>query len=373
MLPLRRYFSVKSSASAISPRILVTGASGQLGMGMIKLLQKQYGQDSVVASDIRPPPTVSHNNPLNFKYLNVLDKSQLSAMVVNERINWLIHFSAILSYKGEQNPDHAFKVNIEGVQNVLEVSKDYALKVFVPSTIGVYGKESPKDGVQDVDIQRPNTVYGITKVYAELIGQYYYEKFGVEFRSLRYPGVLSGDSQPGGGTTDYAVEIFHSIFDNLKVHSNGNTMESVYECPLGNDQMLPMMHIDDCLNATLQILATERLSTGEDNSDLRVFNVSGLSFTPKELEHGIQKFLKDKLFVNPNGDKFSIQFQVDYSRVDPVRSSIAASWPHSLDDSRARTVWGYEPSVKSIDSLVAIMINQISALKGFSIMKHNKA
>uniref|UniRef100_A0A9J8AI78 L-threonine 3-dehydrogenase, mitochondrial n=1 Tax=Cyprinus carpio carpio TaxID=630221 RepID=A0A9J8AI78_CYPCA len=260
-----------------------------------------------------------------FIYSDILDYKNLREIVVNNRISWLIHYSALLSAVGEANVSLARDVNITGLHNVLDVAVEHGLRLFIPSTIGAFGPMSPPNPTPDLCIQRPRTIYGVSKVHAELMGEYYHHRYGLDFRCLRYPGIISADSQPGGGTTDYAVQIFH---DAVKT---GN-----FVCNLRPDTRLPMMFIDDCLRATLEVLEApaEVLS-------MRTYNISAMSFTPEELVQEIRRHLPD--------------LQVTYE-TDPVRQAIADSWPIVFDDSNARSDWGWKHNY-GLPELVQTMLN----------------
>jgi len=290
------------------PRVLITGGLGQLGTGLAALLRSKYGTENVILSDIiKPTDEVWRAGP--YVFADILDFKCLQEIVVTYRIDWLIHFSALLSAIGEQNVPLAIRVNIEGVHNILELSRQYNLRVFVPSTIGAFGPDSPRELTPNVTIQRPRTIYGVSKVHGELTGEYYHHKFGLDFRCLRFPGVISSDTQPGGGTTDYAVQIFHDAMAGEN-----------FECYLKPDTRLPMMYIDDCLRSLLEYL--------EAPSDLlkrRTYNVTAMSFTPRELVAEVRKHFPE--------------LKVAYKPDD--RQDIADTWPQVFDDSEARRDWGW--------------------------------
>ncbi|XP_051724957.1 L-threonine 3-dehydrogenase, mitochondrial-like [Ctenopharyngodon idella] len=312
------------SSGSDHPRVLITGGLGQLGVGLAKLLRMQFGKYNVILSDIRKPPNhVYQSGP--FIYSDILDYKNLREIVVNNRITWLIHYSAVLSAVGEANVSLARDVNITGLHNVLDIAVEHGLRLFIPSTIGAFGSSSPRNPTPDLCIQRPRTIYGVSKVHTELMGEYYHHRFGLDFRCLRYPGIISADSQPGGGTTDYAVQIF---YDAVKT--------SKFVCNLRPDTRLPMMFIDDCLRATLEVLEApaEILS-------MRTYNISAMSFTPEELVREIRRHLPD--------------LQVTY-KIDPVRQAIADSWPMILDDASARSDWGWKHDY-GLPELVQTMLN----------------
>ncbi|ESP05285.1 hypothetical protein LOTGIDRAFT_177130 [Lottia gigantea] len=293
-----------------NPRILITGALGQLGSGLAKMLRAKFGPENVIMSDInKAPKHILEAGP--FVYADIMDLKGLKEIVVNYEVDWLIHFGALLSAIGEANVPLAMKINIEGVHNILEVAKQYNLKCLIPSTIGAFGPDSPRALTPDLTIQRPRTIYGVSKVHAELMGEYYHHKYGLDFRSLRYPGVISADTKPGGGTTDYAVEIFHDAIKTGK-----------FQCFLKPDTRLPMMYVKDTLRSTVKFLRVP-----SDQLTMRTYNVTAMSFTPAELAEEVRKFM-------PN-------LEVTY-RIDPVKQAIADQWPQVLDDSRARADWGWQ-------------------------------
>jgi len=311
-----------SSASSQNPRVLITGGLGQLGTGLARELRALHGQDSVILSDIiKPDQEELDKGP--FVFADVLDFKCLQEIVVNQRIDWLVHFSALLSAVGENNVPLAVRVNIEGLHNVIELSKQYKLKLFVPSTIGAFGPESPRNPTPNLCIQRPKTIYGVSKVHAELLGEYYSKRFNLDFRCLRFPGIISYDSHPGGGTTDYAVQIFHDAL------TTGQ-----HKCYLRPDTRLPMMYIDDCLRGTIEYMMApkESLST-------RTYNVHAMSFTPEEIFEEVKKWVPD--------------LQIEYS--PDSRQVIADSWPMVFDDSLARKEWGWNHKI-GLSQLVEIMI-----------------
>ncbi|KAL0233114.1 hypothetical protein GEMRC1_011859 [Eukaryota sp. GEM-RC1] len=289
-----------------TPRILVTGAGGQIGLSLIPRLREMYGRDNIIATGRRRVDDLQNAGP--YFYLDTSNYEEFAKLVVENRVDWVIHFASMLSAVGERNPSLALKTNIDGIHNALEVAKKYKLKIFLPSTIGVFGPESPAVNTPDECVLKPTTIYGITKVHLELLCEYYHNKFGVDTRCLRYPGILSSD-EPGGGTTDYAIEIFYEA---LKTGS--------YECFLEENQALPMMMMEDCLKCTIDVLLAP-----EESLKRRVYNIAAVSFTPKELAEEIKKHMPD----------FSITYKPDF------RQQIAASWPQSLDDSNARKDWGW--------------------------------
>ncbi len=286
-------------------KILVTGSNGQIGQILTQALQKRFGEDSVIASDIRSD---ARTMPLD-----VLDRSQLSEVVAREDIRKIYHMAAVLSAKGEQNPGFAWDVNMRGLLNVLEVATEQKLdKVFFPSSIAVFGAYVDPEHTPQHSPLVPNTVYGISKVAGEHWGRYYHRNFGLDVRSLRYPGIIGHESLPGGGTTDYAVHIFHEAL------KTGH-----YECFLQSDARLPMMYMPDAIRATIELME----APAETLSIRTSYNLQGLSFSPAELAIAIQRELPD----------FTISYAPDF------RQKIAESWPQSLDDTDARNDWNWKP------------------------------
>ncbi|XP_070590939.1 L-threonine 3-dehydrogenase, mitochondrial-like [Erythrolamprus reginae] len=332
-VPSDASFHSVSFSETDHPRVLITGGLGQLGVGLAKLLRKRFGKNNVILSDIRKPPnSVFYSGP--FIYSDILDYKNLREIVVNNRITWLFHYSALLSAVGEANVPLARSVNITGLHNILDIAAEHGLRLFVPGTIGAFGPTSPRNPTPDLCIQRPRTIYGVSKVHAELMGEYYHYRYGLDFRCLRYPGIISADSQPGGGTTDYAVQIFH---DALKTGK--------FQCNLKPDTRLPMMYIDDCLRATLEIMEApaEQLS-------MRTYNINAMSFSPEELVQEVQKHIPE--------------LDVAYN-VDPVRQAIAESWPMVFDDNNARQDWGWKHDY-DLPDLVNTMFNFLSSVRCIS-------
>ncbi|XP_066134971.1 L-threonine 3-dehydrogenase, mitochondrial [Saccopteryx bilineata] len=323
-IPAHANFHSASFSEADRPRVLITGGLGQLGVGLANFLRKRFGKDSVILSDIRKPSDhVFHSGP--FIYSDILDYKHLRETVVNHRITWLVHYSALLSAVGEANVSLARAVNITGLHNILDVATEHNLRLFVPSTIGAFGPTSPRNPTPDLCTQRPRTIYGVSKVHAELMGEYYHYRYGLDFRCLRYPGIISADSQPGGGTTDYAVQIFHDAVKNGK-----------FECNLKPSTRLPMMYIDDCLRATLEVMEAPA-----ESLSMRTYNVNAMSFSPEELAQEVLKHIPE--------------FQITYN-VDSVRQAIADSWPMNFDDSNARKDWGWKHDF-DLAELVTTMLN----------------
>jgi len=308
-------------SKAGSKRIVLTGACGQVGAELLPHLRSIFGVENVIGTDVRePPPLLLASGP--FHQLDVTNALQLERLITEEKVGAIVHLAALLSATGEKNPMQALQVNNVGVTNVLEAARVHGLSVFSPSTIAVFGPSTPKH-TPDETVMRPTTIYGVTKVHLELLGEYYHTKFGVDFRSLRYPGVVSSAAMPGGGTTDYAVEIYHEAL-----------AKGRYTCFLKEDAMLPMMYMPDLLKATTELMLA-------DGSKLtqRTYNVGSLSFTPAELAESIAKFVPG--------------FEIDYA--PDFRQAIAETWPQRLDDTIARRDWGWEPEY-SLDAMSADML-----------------
>ncbi|MBD3349665.1 MAG: NAD-dependent epimerase/dehydratase family protein [Candidatus Eisenbacteria bacterium] len=293
-------------------RILVTGSCGQIGSELVGELRNRYGNESVVASDIKPEWDGESEGP--FERADVLDDGRLREVIRDHGIDTIVHMAAILSAKGEREPQAAWKVNVGGLMNALEAAREMGLsQVLCPSSIAVFGKGTPRENTPQETVLKPSTMYGVTKVTGELLCDYYAEKFGVDARGLRYPGIVSAETLPGGGTTDYAVEIFYDAVEKGR-----------YTCFLREDARLPMMYMPDCINATIQLMEAEP-SGLKHHGD---YNVAAMSFTPAELAEEIHRSIPD----------FEIDYDPDY------RQKIAESWPSSIDDSAAREEWGWKPA-----------------------------
>eukprot|EP01116_Phalansterium_solitarium_P004451 TRINITY_DN15470_c0_g1_i1.p1 TRINITY_DN15470_c0_g1~~TRINITY_DN15470_c0_g1_i1.p1 ORF type:complete len:365 (-),score=123.30 TRINITY_DN15470_c0_g1_i1:295-1389(-) len=322
---LTRGFSAAATPAAKPTRILITGSLGQIGTELVARLRKKYGKENVLATDIRRAPE-DQDGP--YRYLDVLDYNAFASTVVDNKIDWLIHNSSLLSATGERNPQQALDVNINGLHNALECAKNFNLRVLAPSSIAAFGPSTPRDATPDLTIMRPTTIYGITKLHLELLGEYYHSRWAVDFRSIRYPGVISSEALPGGGTTDYAVEIFYEALKHGR-----------YSSFLNKDSALPMMYMSDCLKATQDLLEAPA-----DRLTQRVYNVTAMSFTPETLGAAIRKYIK--------------HFKLDYSPTD-FRQGIANSWPKSLDDSAARRDWNWKPEI-DLDLMTRDMLKRLS-------------
>ena len=295
-------------------KILVTGATGQIGSELTLKLRKKYGNDNVVAAGHKRKPSEKLLESGPFVYLDVTDKEAIEKVVKEYEIDTIYHLAAVLSAIGEEKPQLAWHVNINGLYNVLEVTREYGLlRVFWPSSIAVFGPEAPRVNTPQNTVLIPRTVYGVTKVAGELLCNYYFTKFGVDVRSVRYPGIISSETLPGGGTTDYAVEIFYEAIKHRR-----------YVCFVREDTVLPMMYMPDCLKAALDLMEADA-----DKITCRTsYNVSAMSFSAGELVAEIKKYIPD----------FTCEFKPDF------RQKIADSWPMSIDDSAARRDWGWKPA-----------------------------
>lgn len=290
-------------------RVLVIGSAGQLGTELVTSLRDIYGESEVMASDIRSPE--NHNGP--FTQLDILDKNAFGSLIQSFKPTHIYHLAALLSGTAEKNPKLGWTLNMDGLFHVLDAAKenDFIKKVYWPSSIAVFGPNTPRQNTPQHCIMDPNTIYGITKLAGERYCEYYFEKYGVDVRSLRYPGLIGYKSMPGGGTTDYAVSIYHEALKAGK-----------YECFLNEDTYLPMAYMPDALRATLELMHTDASNVHVRSS----YNLAGISFSPKEITRAIQDTL-------PN---FEISYNPDF------RQAIADSWPQSIDDIHAKKDWGWE-------------------------------
>ena len=307
-------------------KILVIGAGGQLGTELTKVLAEKHGNESIIATDFQENAR-SKFVYCGFQTLNVLNKTELENIVKTEEVSQIYHLAAILSAAGEKNPLQAWDLNMGGLLNVLEVAREYKIeKVFWPSSIAVFGPSSEKDNTPQNAFKDPNTIYGISKLSGEHWCEYYFNKYGVDVRSVRYPGLIGYKSLPGGGTTDYAVDIYHKALKGEK-----------FTCFLSEHTYLPMMYMDDAIHATLQLMEAPK-----ENITIRTsYNLAGLSFSPKEIYQSIVKHY-------PN---FEIEYQSDF------RQAIADSWPNSIDDSKASADWGWKPKFNLEAMTSAIIAN----------------
>lgn len=308
-------------------KILVTGACGQFGTELVPELRRRYGQENVIAADIREPPEpLAGSGP--FVLADVTDRAGLAQLILEHKIGIIYHLAAILSARGEQDPERAWKVNVEGLRNILSLAREHGLRLFWPSSIAVFGPATPKENVPQETVLCPTTIYGITKVAGELLCDYYFRRFGVDVRGLRYPGLISSEAPPGGGTTDYAVEIFHAA-----------VRDGRYTCFLREDTVLPMMFMPDAIRAAIELMEAP-LARLEHHAN---FNIAAMSFSPGELAAEIKRRLPG----------FVCEFAPDY------RQAIADSWPRTIDDSAARAEWGWRPHY-DLKAMVEAMLARLS-------------
>ena len=311
-------------------RLLVTGAVGQIGSELTMELRKIHGNENVVAMGRKTKPSDELGNSGPFEFGNVTDRASLDRIVKQYDIDTVYHMAAILSGAGEKDPHLAWDVNINGLYNVLEVAREKGLtRVMVPSSIAAFGPETPKLNTPQETVLRPTTMYGLTKVAGELLCDYYFKKFGVDVRGLRYPGIISSETLPGGGTTDYAVEIFYEAIKNKK-----------YKCFVREDTVLPMMYMPDCINSTIMLMNAD-VNKLKHHSD---FNLGALSFSAGELAAEIRKHIPG----------FKVTYEPDF------RQAIADSWPRTIDDSAARKEWGWKP-IYDLPKMTEDMIEKLSA------------
>jgi nucleoside-diphosphate-sugar epimerase len=306
--------------------LLIIGAGGQLGTELTSELRAIYGNSNVIATDIQTPANYQQQSG-PFEQLDVMDTKRLAAIIDQYKVNQIYMLAAVLSAKGEQNPQFAWHLNMQSLINVLEIAREKKLaKIYWPSSIAVFGPNSPADKTPQDCIMDPNTVYGISKLAGERWCEYYFQKYGVDVRSLRYPGLVGYKSLPGGGTTDYAVDIFHKALNNEK-----------FECYLSENTYLPMMYMPDAIKATVDLMhaPAEKISVRSS------YNVGAISFSPKEIYEAVKKHHPD----------FEISYTPDY------RQKIADNWPNSLDDSIANKDWGWKPKYLLDDMVADILEN----------------
>jgi len=301
-------------AKAPVKKILVTGSVGQIGSELALALRERYGADNVVATGRKTKPSKKLEESGPFEFIDVTKRETVEWVCDKYDVDAVVHMAAILSAVGEQNPMRCWDVNMNGTLNVLEVAREREMaQVLVPSSIAAFGPETPRDNTPQETVLKPRTMYGVTKVAGELVCDYYFHKYGLDVRGLRYPGIISAETPPGGGTTDYAVAIYYAA-----------VRGEPYKCFVREDTVLPMMYMPDCLKATVDLMEAD-LATLKHHSD---FNVGSMSFSAGELAAAIKKYV-------PN---FEVTYEPDF------RQAIADSWPRSLDDGAAREEWGWEPA-----------------------------
>jgi nucleoside-diphosphate-sugar epimerase len=308
-------------------KILITGALGQIGSELTMMLRKTYGADNVIATDIKKTDTeAAESGP--FEILDVTDLQTMGEIARKYKVDTVMHLAALLSATAEAKPVFAWNLNMGGLMNALETAKEQKAQFFTPSSIGAFGPSTPKDNTPQDTIMRPTTMYGVNKVAGELLADYYYHKFGVDTRGLRFPGLISYVAMPGGGTTDYAVEIYYEAV------KNGH-----YTSYIDKGTYMDMMYMPDALKAIVDLMEADPAKLVHRNS----FNVTAMSFEPEDISASIRKFM-------PN-------FEMNY-QVDPVRQSIADSWPNSIDASAAKEEWGFK-SEYDLDKMTKDMLEKL--------------
>lgn len=311
----------------MTENILVIGAAGQIGSELVLALRKVYGDQNVFATDIKDAPKdIKRSGP--FQLLDVMDDKRLIHFVIRYKITQIYHLAAVLSGNAERLPLQAWDINMRSLLNILDLAREVGVKkIFWPSSIAVFGKTTPKEQTPQLTIMEPNTVYGISKLAGERWCEYYTNRYGLDIRSIRYPGLISYKTEAGGGTTDYAVEIFYDAISSGK-----------YECFLKHDTMLPMMFMPDAIRATIELMEANSGSLSVRSS----YNVSGISFDPSMIAAEIKK----------NIQKFQISYKPDF------RQAIADSWPKSIDDSVARADWGWKHEY-DLSKMTRIMLKEV--------------
>ncbi len=308
--------------------ILVTGALGQIGSELVPELRERYGAQAVIASDVRMPPVQDLAAGGRFEFIDCTNPRQIQDMVRAHNVGTIYHLAALLSVTAEEKPHIAWQLNMDGLYNVLETARSAGCTVFFPSSIGAFGPGTPRDGTPQDTLQRPNTMYGVTKVAGELLCDYYFRRFGVDARGLRFPGLISYVAPPGGGTTDYAVAIFYEAI----LHGH-------YTCFLREDTQLDMMYMPDALRAIVGLMEADPKRLVHRNA----FNITALQFTPAQLAAEIRRRMP--------------AFEIEY-KVDPVRQAIADSWPRRMDDSAARAEWDWRPTF-GLSDLIDDMLEKL--------------
>jgi nucleoside-diphosphate-sugar epimerase len=309
--------------------ILITGALGQLGSEIALALRAIYSNENVVLVDIRCDINKALISEGPFYIADCRNGDKLREIVKKHHTDTIIHLAAILSAKGELNPTMAWDININGLTTILEIAKEFDCSLFTPSSIGAFGSSTDKDNTPQVTIQRPSSIYGITKVAGELLCDYYYSKYNVDTRGVRFPGLISYLTKPGGGTTDYAIEIFHEAIKNKK-----------YVCPIKEDTYMDMLYMKDAVKAVITLMNADPSKLKHRNA----YNITAMSFSPAQIAAEIKKHIPE--------------FEITYE-IDPLKQKIADSWPNKLDDSEAREQWGFNPFY-DLSSMVSEMLDKIS-------------
>lgn len=313
-------------------KILVSGALGQIGSELIPRLREKFGADNVIAVGHHKEPEDKFRQAGPFEMADMRDKEQLRALIKKYQIDTIYHLVGVLSAVGEQKPDLAWDVNMNSLKNVLDLAIEHKIKkVFWPSSIAAFGPTTPLYDTPQKTVLEPSTMYGVTKVAGELLCQYYYVKYGLDVRSLRYPGIISWKTPPGGGTTDYAVAIYHEALKNAH-----------YNCFVSEDTVLPMMYMDDAVRATMELMEVDKGSI----SIRTAYNLTAISFSAQELADNVAKYINN----------FTCTFSPD------ERQKIADSWPKTIDDSQARSDWGWRPKF-DLDKISQEMISNLKDIE----------
>ena len=310
-------------------KILVTGATGQIGTELVPALRSRYGNENITACGHQRTPPLNLQQAGPYLNLDIRDQTALDQIVADHKIDTIFHLASLLSATAEEKPQLAWEINMGGLINVLEVARKHNCAVFSPSSIGAFGPSTPADLTPQITVQRPTTMYGVTKVAGELLCDYYFNRFQVDTRGVRFPGLISYQTPPGGGTTDYAVEIFRTA-----------VQQKPYSCFLRRDTILDMMFIDDAINGAIALMEADPAKLSIRNA----FNITAMSVTPEDIYNEIKKHLPD----------FTISYEID-----PLRQAIADSWPDWLDDSEARNQWGWQPNY-DLTAMTAEMISKLS-------------
>ncbi len=294
-------------------RLLVTGSLGQIGSELAFALSERYGAENVITSDVRDDENGKLDGAGRFVKLDVLARDAFASLVKKEKVEVIYHLAALLSAVAETDPQKAWRINMEGLFNALEVCREHRCSLFVPSSIGAFGPDTPLDNTPQDTIMRPHSMYGVTKVSGELLCDYYNLRYGIDTRGVRYPGIISHGTLPGGGTTDYAVEIYYRA-----------VLEKKYTCYLDPGTSLDMMYMPDAIKAAIDLMEADEKGLKHRNA----FNVTAMNFTPTGIADEIKKHIPE--------------FEISFDN-DPVRQRIADSWPNYMDDSAAREEWGWSP------------------------------
>lgn len=311
-------------------KILLTGSTGQIGVELTLALRNRYGAENVIATGHNRPPSDEMAATGPYFHCDVRDAVELKQIVEQQRCDTIFHLASLLSAVAEQRPQQAWDVNVNGLINILETARTHGCAMFFPSSIGAFGPDTPAFDTPQDTIQRPRTLYGVTKVTGELLCEYYHHRYGVDTRGLRYPGLISGKTLPGGGTTDYAADIFFAA-----------VKDGHYDCYLRADTQLDMMYMPDAIDAAIRLME----SGGAKLLHRNAYNVTAMSLTPEQLAAEIRKHIPE--------------FTIAY-KVDPIRQAIADSWPRHMNDSAARTEWGWRPKF-DLAAMVSDMLRQLTA------------